>query len=378
MDQEMMVTISVVVLVGFIGFLILKKLILWVESSVADILKVVQQWAERATELAVSLFSHPGRTEPQTEGKLVGEDLEWMVRGALSFGLILCAFFAEFLLLAAIFGPLFQLEYSFAGTHFDWIVAAGLLASLISFGDTLVSVLAKTKQTNDHHPVRKLREIPASLAIRVGLWLVSLFGLASVGYVVILAAKMRGEALLDSPMANGDSMQLIIMLAVICFLAIIVDVITSVSVRIVLRMVLGAVTFACAGVLWGLALLTYGIQLVAGLVKQLVGAGSDEKSIFTLVFDKVKDLSGRFVAGLRSIFGDEEVQDAAQPPSPVAVRSSGLVPPAHSNTDNGAIVRAHARVAEVDPEARELVGVAASGRRAGDRSYNPRWEEYPG
>lgn len=387
MNSELILTVLAVVLVGFICFLALKKSIHWVERSLADVFKVVQRWAERTTDLSISLFRQQERTGSQVEERLEGEDLVSVALGMLSFGVLLCAFIAEFMLLAAILGPLFGLEYSFGGAHFDWIVAGALLASIVCFGDTLVSVKSGTKNTTDTRHARKLREIPASLDIRVGLALLSGGGIASVGYVVCLAAKMRGEALLESPaaaMANADSMQIIIMLAVICFLAILIDVITSVSLRIVVRLIVGSVSLVVAGVLWSLAALTYGGQLIAALITELVGAGPDGQSIFKLAFDKVKDLYDRFVDALKSIFGDEEMKEATHPASPAAARLPPpykLVPrnvkPAHSGAESGEIVLAHARVTDSDPEDRRLVGVAARNESRMDQSRNGYWE-YPG
>ncbi len=391
MDTQMMVTGLVILLVGFGLFLVLKKSINWIERSLVDLLRMMQGWAEGTTTFALSLFRPQSRRPSSEPTRLEGTDLEWLALGFLSFAVILFTVAAEFLLLAAILGPLFGLEWSFVGAHFDWLVATALLAAIVVFGDTLLSLFSGTKHLDEGEQARKLREIPQSLGLRVCLALMSIFGIASVGYVVVLSGKMRAEALLESSMeaiANANGTEVIILLALICFLAIAIDVLTSRSVRIVLRLVFGVLFLGGGIVLWGLVALTYGGLRMAGLIKILIGAGEEGGSVFMLADEKGKSFVDRFMAFLHSIFGEEPVTAGENKEQRNAtVQGRNLPPSDEKATRNGNPVQApdppremvleQARVTGGDPEDRQLVGVAADTKQGVDRSH-AYWREYPG
>ncbi|HMS82565.1 MAG TPA: hypothetical protein PKD12_02815 [Nitrospira sp.] len=392
MDTQMMVTIAGVVLAVFVLFLVLKKSITWIENSLTTLLRMMQGWAERTTAFAVSLFRPQSRRSSPEHTRLEGSDLEWLALGLLSFSLILCSVAAEFILLAAVLGPLFGLEWSFAGAHFDWIVAGALLASICVFGDTLLCIFSGKKHVDDGEQARKLRDIPQSLGLRVCLALMSIGGIFTVGYVVLLAGKMRAEALFESSMeaiASANGTEVVLSLALICFLAIAIDVITSESLRIVLRLIFGVVFLVGGVVLWGLAAITYGGQLIAALIKELIGAGNDGESVFKLADDKGKSFVERVINFLRSIFGEEmvttgETKDVKKPATsregdfPSSNEHAGRnVKPVQPPDPQREVVFVRPRVADVDPEDRELVGVAADSKKRDDRSQAYQWD-FPG
>lgn len=130
--------------------------------------------------------------------------------------------------------------------------------------------------------------------------------------------------------------------------------------------VLGVITFL-------VRLVSLGVELLCNVV-QAISAWWGERSMLS---EAVSVIWNGLVNRLKGLVEVKPIQQAELIMPASSNTPSSPVKPARSVAEPGEVVLAPARVTDVDPEDRELVGLAASGKQGNDRSYEHRWE-YPG